>query len=98
MTIIEAQMVRALAEIDAALGLPEDGCNSTHRTLLAIRLLHEAHKDDVAEIERLLRCQREAGHAERRATEVYYRGFAYNVRAQFGVDSLKAALRRDGND
>lgn len=50
---IEAQMVRALAEIDAALGLPDDGCNSTQKTLLAIKLLHEAHKDDVAEIERL---------------------------------------------
>ena len=32
-------MIRALAAIDAELGLPEDGCNSTQRTLEAIRLL-----------------------------------------------------------
>ena len=45
--------IHALAEIDAALGLPEDGCNSTARTLAAIRLLHAVHRDDSAHIERL---------------------------------------------
>jgi len=45
--------ITALAAIDAELGLPEDGCNSTARTLTAIRLLHSVHRDDVAEIERL---------------------------------------------
>lgn len=39
-----------------------------------------------------------AAREERRATEIYYRGFAYNVCSQFGIDSLKAAIRRDGND
>lgn len=33
------QMIAALAEIDAALGLPEDGCNSTARTLAEINKL-----------------------------------------------------------
>jgi hypothetical protein len=33
------QAVGALAAIDAALGLPEDGCNSTGRTLAALREL-----------------------------------------------------------
>jgi hypothetical protein len=33
------QAVGALAAIDAALGLPEDGCNSTGRTLAAVREL-----------------------------------------------------------
>lgn len=50
---IETAMVLALAEIDRELGLPEDGCNSTARTLSAIRLLHCAHRDDTAEIVRL---------------------------------------------
>lgn len=47
------QMVRALAEIDKSLGIAEDGCNSTQRTLTAVRLLHAAHTDDIAEIARL---------------------------------------------
>jgi hypothetical protein len=46
-------MVLALAEIDTRLGLEDDGCNSTMRTLTAIDLLHAAHRDDLAEIERL---------------------------------------------
>ena len=33
------QMIAALAAIDAELGLPDDGCNSTGRTLAAIRAL-----------------------------------------------------------
>ena len=33
------QMIAALAAIDAALGLPEDGCNSLAQTLAAIRAL-----------------------------------------------------------
>ena len=33
------KMIAALAAIDAELGLPEDGCNSTARTLAALRLL-----------------------------------------------------------
>ncbi len=33
------QMIAALAAIDAALGLPEDGCNSTQQTLDAIAKL-----------------------------------------------------------
>ena len=37
-------MIRALADIDAALGLPEDGCNSTARTIAAIRALREGEK------------------------------------------------------
>lgn len=35
------QEIAALAEIDAALGLPADGCNSTARTLAAIRSIQE---------------------------------------------------------
>lgn len=31
------QMIAALASIDVALGLPEDGCNSTAQTLARIR-------------------------------------------------------------
>ena len=34
-----AQMIEALAAIDAELGLPEDGCNSTARTLAEVRAL-----------------------------------------------------------
>lgn len=45
--------IRALAAIDTALGMPEDGCNSPERTITAIKLLHAAHRDDVAEIDRL---------------------------------------------
>lgn len=41
------QMILALAAIDAELGLPEDGCNSTARTLAAIRDLK--HKAEQAE-------------------------------------------------
>ena len=52
---IETAMVLALAEIDRELGLPEDGCNSTVRTLNAIRLLHAAHRDDVRALEKLER-------------------------------------------
>ena len=33
------QMISALAAIDRELGLPEDGCNSTGRTLAAVREL-----------------------------------------------------------
>ncbi len=33
------RMIAALAAIDAALGLPEDGCNSPAQTLAAIRAL-----------------------------------------------------------
>lgn len=33
------QMIAALAAIDAELGLPDDGCNSTSQTLAAIRAL-----------------------------------------------------------
>lgn len=41
------QMIAALAAIDAALGLPEDGCNSTQRTLDAVRKLKtEAAKSE----------------------------------------------------
>lgn len=40
-------MILALAAIDAELGLPEDGCNSTQRTLEAIRMLKkEAAKSE----------------------------------------------------
>ena len=41
------QMISALAAIDDALGLPQDGCNTTQRTLNSIRLLKLAHRDDV---------------------------------------------------
>jgi hypothetical protein len=44
------QMIRALAAIDDELGLPQDGCNTTQRTLDAIRLLKLAHRDDVTAI------------------------------------------------
>lgn len=56
--------ITALAAIDAELGLPEDGCNSTARTLTAIRLLHSVHRDDVAEVARLT--------AERAALQAKY--------------------------
>lgn len=46
MTSLETQMIRSLAAIDAALGMPEDGCNSTEATITAIRLLHAVHDDD----------------------------------------------------
>ena len=53
MTDMEMQMIRALAEIDRELGMPDDGCNSTENTITAIRLLHAVRRDDEAEIERL---------------------------------------------
>lgn len=41
------QMIAALAAIDVELGLPEDGCNSTQRTLDAIaKLKTEAAKSE----------------------------------------------------
>jgi hypothetical protein len=41
------QMIAALAAIDAALGLPDDGCNSTQQTLDAIaKLKAEAAKSE----------------------------------------------------
>jgi hypothetical protein len=48
-----AASIKALSAIDKELGLPEDGCNSTQNTLVAIRLLKAAHADDVTEIDRL---------------------------------------------
>ena len=48
-----ADAIRALAAIDAELGMPDDGCNSTQATLTAIQLLHSAHRDDVAKNERM---------------------------------------------
>lgn len=48
-----ADAIRTLAAIDHELGMPEDGCNSTQATLTAIRLLHSAHRDDVAKNQRL---------------------------------------------
>lgn len=45
------KMIAALAEIDAALGIPDDGCNSTARTLAEITRLR-------AELER---CEKDAG-------------------------------------
>jgi len=53
MTDMEMQMIRALAEIDRELGMPDDGCNSTENTITAIRLLRAVHRDDEAEIKRL---------------------------------------------
>ena len=45
--------ILALAAIDAELGMPADGCNSTEATLNAIRLLWAVQRDDHAELERL---------------------------------------------
>ncbi len=53
------KMIAALAEIDAALGLPEDGCNSTARTLSEIARLR-------AELER---CEKDAELARLRKIE-----------------------------
>ena len=39
MTLMEQEMVRSLAKIDEALGLPADGCNSLARTLAKIAQL-----------------------------------------------------------
>jgi len=41
MTEMEMNMVRALAAIDDALGLPQDGCNSTAQTLAKIKEMRE---------------------------------------------------------
>lgn len=43
--------IRALAEIDKELGLPEDGCNSTQQTITAIRLLFAVYEDQVRAID-----------------------------------------------
>ena len=48
-----ADAVSALAAIDAALGMPEDGCNSTDKTITAIKLMHAVRVDDEKEITRL---------------------------------------------
>lgn len=40
-----ADAVSALAAIDAALGMPEDGCNSTDKTITAIKLMHAVRVD-----------------------------------------------------
>lgn len=45
------KMIAALAEIDAALGIPDDGCNSTARTLAEIARLR-------AELDQ---CEKDAG-------------------------------------
>lgn len=45
--------VSALARIDAAMGMPEDGLNNPERTITAIKLLHAKNRDDEAEIIRL---------------------------------------------
>lgn len=45
--------VSALARIDAAMGMPEDGLNNPERTITAIKLLHAKSRDDDAEIARL---------------------------------------------
>lgn len=42
MTEMEIAMIRALAAIDDALGLPQDGCNSTAQTLAKIEELKAA--------------------------------------------------------
>ena len=42
MTDMEMAMIRALAAIDDALGMPQDGCNSTERTLARIKELKAA--------------------------------------------------------
>lgn len=53
MTDMETAMIRALASIDDALGMPQDGCNNTAATLKAIALLHSVVRDDAYEIKRL---------------------------------------------
>jgi hypothetical protein len=46
-------MISALASIDAELGIPENGCNSTAQTLAAIRAL-KAERDALrAKVRRL---------------------------------------------
>jgi hypothetical protein len=34
---------------------------------------------------------------KRSPTEITYKGFGYDVRSQFGVDSLRAAIERNGD-
>lgn len=75
-------MILALAAIDAELGLPEDGCNSTQRTLEAIRLL----KVEAATVARLL----EARNAELRALVAKWRDH-WSVQPQ-GADKESAAM------
>jgi hypothetical protein len=41
--------------------------------------------------------ERRQEQRERLATQICYRGYAYNVRSQAGVDSLRRAIERDGN-
>ena len=41
--------------------------------------------------------ERRAEERERLQTQITYKGFAYNVRSQWGVDSLRRAIERDGN-
>ncbi len=53
MTEMEISMIRALAAIDDALGMPQDGCNSTDKTITAIKLLHAVHVDDEKHIANL---------------------------------------------
>lgn len=60
MTDMETSLICALAAIDAALGMPEDGCNSTEATITAIKLLHAVHEDDQRRIAEL-----EEEHAQR---------------------------------
>ena len=53
MTDMETAMIRTLAAIDDALGMPQDGCNNPAATLEAIALLHSVVRDDAAEIKRV---------------------------------------------
>lgn len=45
--------ISALARIDEALGMPEDGLNNPERTITAIKLLHSKNIDDEKRIEEL---------------------------------------------
>jgi hypothetical protein len=45
--------ISSLAQIDEALGVPEDSCNTTEQTITAIKLLQAKSRDDDAEIARL---------------------------------------------
>lgn len=42
---MEQQMIAALAAIDAALGLPEDGCNNLAQTLAEIKRLRDIARE-----------------------------------------------------
>lgn len=46
MTEMEKELIRALAKIDDALGMPQDSCNDLDSTITAIELLHAIVKDD----------------------------------------------------